>query len=160
MHCHVEAHMMEGLAALVRAQQTVWLTNAQRAELEQSSACHSTRRQRLPSRDGRPLRQHPDRPLGGAAERARHHVHARGTPAEDVAAPVLGLRPAQDQTRLWDQATGAYTQPANQPTSVRPDQNIWSGAHAHLADAAGTILVHGGMRTFVEPPITQDAEQH
>ena len=60
-----------------------------------------------------------------------------------------GYGPRPDQTRLWDQATGAYTQPANQPTSVRPDQNIWSGAHAHLADAAGTMLVHGGMRTFV-----------
>src|SRR5262249_45404748 len=49
-----------------------------------------------------------------------------------------------DQSRLWDQTTGLYTQPTNQPIAFAPDENIWSGAHAHLNDAAGTVLVHGG----------------
>jgi hypothetical protein len=36
-HCHVEMHMMQGLAGLVRSTQPVWLTSAQRAELEQTT---------------------------------------------------------------------------------------------------------------------------
>src|SRR5262245_66695353 len=52
-----------------------------------------------------------------------------------------------DQSRLWDQSTGLYTHPANQPIAIAADENIWSGAHAHLNDAAGTILVHGGYQT-------------
>ena len=67
-----------------------------------------------------------------------------------------GYGPRVDQFRLWDQAQGAYTPPPNQPASQRPDQNLWSGAHAHLADAAGTIVAHGGMRSTVDPPITAD----
>src|SRR5262249_31399790 len=33
VHCHVEMHMMMGLAALVRSHQTVWLTPAEADEL-------------------------------------------------------------------------------------------------------------------------------
>src|SRR5262245_18589743 len=33
VHCHIEPHMAQGLACLVRAHQTVWLTGAQRDEL-------------------------------------------------------------------------------------------------------------------------------
>ena len=33
-HCHVEMHMMQGLAGLVRAKQTVWLTDAQVTQLK------------------------------------------------------------------------------------------------------------------------------
>jgi hypothetical protein len=50
-----------------------------------------------------------------------------------------GQRP--DQTRLWDQATGLYTQPLRQPIALAADENIWSGAHAHLNDAAGNVLL-------------------
>ena len=52
-----------------------------------------------------------------------------------------------DQTRLWDQTTGLYTSPVNQPFAIAPDENIWSGAHAHLNDVNGTILVHSGFMT-------------
>ena len=42
-----------------------------------------------------------------------------------------GYGPQQDQTRLWDQATGAYTQPANQPTSVTAGpEHLVGGARA------------------------------
>src|SRR5215472_88827 len=33
VHCHIEPHMAQGLACLVRVHQTVWLTGAQRDEL-------------------------------------------------------------------------------------------------------------------------------
>ena len=33
-HCHVEMHMMSGLAGLVRSKQTLWLTDEQAEELE------------------------------------------------------------------------------------------------------------------------------
>ena len=52
-----------------------------------------------------------------------------------------------DQCRLWDQATGLYTQPTNQPIMIAPDENIWSGAHAHLNDANGSVLIHSGFIT-------------
>jgi len=51
-----------------------------------------------------------------------------------------------DQSRLWTRTLNLY-QPANQPFAIHTDENIWSGAHAHLADAAGTILVHSGFMT-------------
>ena len=56
-----------------------------------------------------------------------------------------GQRP--DQARLWDQATGLYTSPANQPIAIAADENIWSGAHAHLNDAQGPSSLHGGFMT-------------
>lgn len=55
-----------------------------------------------------------------------------------------GYGQRSDQSRIWDQTTGLYTQPANQPIAIAPDENIWSGSHAHLNDAQGTVLVHGG----------------
>src|SRR5262249_60946537 len=33
-----------------------------------------------------------------------------------------------DQSRLWDQGTGLYTQPSNQPIAIHANENIWSGA--------------------------------
>jgi hypothetical protein len=39
------------------------------------------------------------------------------------------------------------------------DENIWSGAHARLNDAAGTILAHGGFRNNPAPPLTLDTER-
>ena len=160
VHCHVEMHMMEGLAAVVRAHQTVWLTPAQRAELEQSvglpldpggndcpavtpGRCASTQTGRWEALPGLP---------------GITCMHAVLLP---TSSRVLfwGYGPRPDQARLWDQATGLYTMPADQPADHRPDQNIWSGAHAHLADAAGTVVVHGGMRSTTNAPITADTER-
>lgn len=70
-----------------------------------------------------------------------------------------GYGPQGDQSRVWDQATGLYTQPTNQPVAAWPDENIWSGAHAHLNDAAGTILVHGGFYFDSAPPKTPNTER-
>jgi hypothetical protein len=49
--------------------------------------------------------------------------------------------------------------PANQPQSLAADENIWSGAHAHLNDAAGTILLHGGYHFNSDPPLTPMTER-
>src|SRR5438552_15340255 len=43
--------------------------------------------------------------------------------------------------------TGIYTSPVNQPIAIAADENIWSGAHAQLNDAQGTVLLHGGFMT-------------
>ena len=45
VHCHVEMHMMMGLAALVRSQQTVWLTPAEADELERHDRIAARSRQ-------------------------------------------------------------------------------------------------------------------
>jgi Galactose oxidase-like, Early set domain/Multicopper oxidase len=160
VHCHVEMHMMEGLAALVRAQQTVWLTNAQRVELEQSTglpldpggnACPAVTPNRCATTQTGRWEELPGLP--GVT-----FMHAVLLPKTSRIL-FWGYGPQHDQARVWDQGTGAYTMPANQPADVRPDQNLWSGAHAHLSDAAGTILAHGGMRSTTNPPITADTER-
>jgi Galactose oxidase-like, Early set domain/Multicopper oxidase len=160
VHCHVEAHMMEGLAALVRARQTVWLTTAQRHELEQTvglpldpggNACPAVTPNRCATTQTGRWEELPGLP-------GITFMHAVLLPKTSRLL-FWGYGPRLDQARLWDQNTGAYTLPVNQPANRHPDQNIWSGAHAHLADASGTILVHGGMRTFVGPPITADTER-
>src|SRR4029450_10023026 len=70
-----------------------------------------------------------------------------------------GYGPRADQARLWEQSTGVYSQPANQPQAIFADENIWSGAHAFLNDAAGTVLAHGGFRFNANPPLTADTER-
>ena len=161
VHCHVEMHMMEGLAALVRAHQTVWLTAAQRTELEQSvglpldlggndcppstpNRCATTQTGRWEELPGLP---------------GITFMHAVLLP-EDLGASSSGAT-ARSRTRpaCGTRPPASYTVPANQPADVRPDQNLWSGAHAHLADAAGTIVAHGGMRSQITPPITADTER-
>jgi hypothetical protein len=48
----------------------------------------------------------------------------------------------EDHSRLWDLGSGLYSPSALRPQDVTSDENIWSGAHAHLGD--GKVLVHGG----------------
>jgi plastocyanin len=160
VHCHVEMHMMEGLAALVRVHQTVWLTDADKEELERTvglpldpggndcpdvvpNRCANTQTGRIEELPGTP----------GVC-----FMHAVLLPRSNRVL-FWGYGPRPDQTRLWDQTTGLYTTPANQPADVRPDQDIWSGAHAHLAEPAGRILLHGGFRHNTAPPMTVDTER-
>lgn len=148
VHCHVEMHMMQGLVALVRSKQTVYLTPKEVHDLK--------------AQVGLPLDpddnfcpavdlDHCANAVGG------HWDELPGLPEITFMHAVLlphsnrilywGYGQRADQSRLWDQGTGLYTQPANQPIALHADENIWSGAHAHLADAAGTILVHSGFMT-------------
>lgn len=149
-HCHVEMHMMQGLAALVRSHQSVWLTPKQANDLSATiglaldpgdNACPVVDLDRCSTSMGGRWEDVPGLP-------GITFMHAVLLPKSSRLL-FWGYGPRADQSRLWDQATGAYTQPANQPQSVRADQNIWSGAHAHINDAAGTILAHGGYFTGV-----------
>jgi FtsP/CotA-like multicopper oxidase with cupredoxin domain len=179
VHCHVEMHMMQGLAALVRSHQTVWLTPAQKNELETTvglpldpgdNACPVVRLDRCASAVGGQWEELPNLP-------EVTFMHAVLLPQSNrilywgYGQVVIGW-PVGDQARLWEQATGLYTHPVNQPYGLTQDANIWSGAHAHLNDAAGTVLVHGGFavngpgvgpdterRSFLFHPATNEFSQ-
>ena len=148
VHCHVEMHMMQGLVALLRSQQTVHLT--------------AEEVQQLKAQVGLPLESGDNSCPAVQLDRCANAVGGRweelpGLPEITFMHAVLlpnsnrilywGYGQRTDQSRLWDQGTGLYTQPSNQPIAIHADENIWSGAHAHLADAVGTILVHSGFMT-------------
>lgn len=160
VHCHVEMHMMMGLTALVRSRQTVWLTPAQANELGADiglaldpggNDCPNVALDRCQMASGGRWEELPGLPQ-------ITFMHAVLL-ANSTRILFWGYGPAADQSRVWDQATGLYTQPANQPQAVTPDENIWSGAHAQLNDAAGTVLVNGGFHNSSAPPRTVDTER-
>lgn len=148
VHCHVEMHMMQGLVALLRSQQTVHLTVKEVQELKAQvglpidpgdNSCPAVQLDRCANAVGGRWEELPGLP-------EITFMHAVLLPNSNRIL-YWGYGQRTDQSRLWDQATGLYTQPANQPIAIHADENIWSGAHAHLADATGTILVHGGFMT-------------
>ena len=130
-HCHVEMHMMQGLAGLVRSRQAVWLTPAEKALLEaQTGPAHRSRRQRLPDRS-RSIAV-PMQPAGNGRSCPACRTSRSCTLcccANTSRVLFWGYGPRPDQARLWDQTTGLYTPPANQPAALSADENIWSCAH-------------------------------
>jgi FtsP/CotA-like multicopper oxidase with cupredoxin domain len=159
-HCHVEMHMMQGLAGLVRASQTVYLTKAEAFHLRATSglpldpggnSCPAVDMERCKNAMGGKWEELPNLP-----EITMMHAVLLANSSRVL---FWGYGPRADQSRLWDQATNLFTQPAPQPQALSPDQNIWSGAHARLNDAAGTILAHGGFRNNPAPPLTLDTER-
>ena len=148
VHCHVEMHMMMGLTALVRSQQTVWLTPAEAHELSSTIGLALD-----PGTNDCPaiVLDRCQQAIGGRWE------ELPGLPQITFMHAVLlahssrilywGYGQRADQSRLWDQATGLYTSPTNQPIAIAADENIWSGAHGQLNDAQGTVLVHSGFMT-------------
>jgi hypothetical protein len=133
--------MQQGLVGLVRSTQTVWLKP------------EDANRLRLPLDPGN--NDCPEVDFERCANAANGKVEeVPGLPgiifmhavllANTTSVLFWGEGPRPDQTRLWDQATGLYTSPANQPANISPDQNLWSGAHNYLNDAAGTVLAFGG----------------
>jgi hypothetical protein len=160
VHCHVEMHMMQGLVALVRSQQTVWLTPVQAHHLSTTiglatdpggNACPAVQLDRCATAIGGRWDE-----LPGLPEITFMHAVLLANSSRLL---FWGYGPRADQSRLWDQSTGLYTQPANQPAAVWPDENIWSGAHAPLNDAVGTVLIHGGFYFDTAPPKTPDTER-
>jgi plastocyanin len=160
VHCHVEMHMMQGLAALLRTHQTVWLTPAQKLELETTiglpldpgdNSCPAVQLDRCASTVGGQWEE-----LPGVPQITFMHAVLLANSSRLL---YWGYGPRTDQARLWDQATGLYTSPANQPAAVRPDENIWSGAHAQLNDGQGTVLAHGGFYNNPAAPLTVDTER-
>jgi plastocyanin len=152
-HCHVEPHMMGGLAGLVRSHQTVWLTDAQRATVEQATglpidpgdnACAPIKLDRCASTASGKWEEVPGRP-----ERTMMHAALLAN-TDKVLFWGYGDPPQQpNTTRLWD-PVGGYALPSNQPASVVPPPNpptfgnLHSAGHAYLDDAQGTLLAHGG----------------
>lgn len=164
-HCHVHHHMMNGMVGLVRARQSLWLTEEMAHEISHrtglplddgSNAC--------PDVDPHPCRGHGGgrwEEIPGAPEVAfMHSVLLPGTQR------VLywGYTRA-DQSRVWDYSTpaGTYMLPANQPADSPGldinTSNMWSASHTLLDTAAGTALIHGGFSpiksfTFDPPSLT------
>jgi hypothetical protein len=167
-HCHVEMHMMQGLAGLVRTRQVVWLTDAQKKRLEATVG--------VPLDDGR--NDCPDVDLNHCeiAGCGRWELVA-GSPEVCMmhAAPIPNTQKLlfygygdtrDDLSRIWDYSTpaGSFSSPVNQPFDVtvpvhnRPLANIWSSEHAFLSDANGTLLVHGGFtpqQSFLFDPVAR-----
>lgn len=148
VHCHVEMHMMQGLVALVRSHQTVHLTTKEAQEFKAQiglaldpgdNACPAVDLNRCTNAVGGHWEELPGLP-------EVTFMHAVLLPKSSRIL-FWGYGQRADQCRLWDQATGLYTQPANQPIVIAVDENIWSGAHALLNDADGTVLIHGGFIT-------------
>jgi plastocyanin len=148
VHCHVEMHMMQGLAGLVRSHQTVYLTSQELHELNNliglpldpgGNDCPAIQLDRCASAVGGQWETLPNLP-----EITFMHAVLLANSSRIL---FWGYGQRADQSRLWDQATGLYTQPANQPIAIAADENLWSGAHAHLNDAQGTVLAHCGFMT-------------
>ena len=148
VHCHVEMHMMQGLAAVLRSRQTVHLTPTEAQELGAQiglaidpgdNSCPSVQLDRCANSVGGRWEE-----LPGFPQITFMHAVLLANSSRIL---FWGYGQRADQCRLWDQATGLYTLPSNQPIAIASDENIWSGAHAHLDDAIGTILVHGGYMT-------------
>ncbi len=145
-HCHSESDLRQGLAGLVRSTQTVWLTSEQASTLQSQTglpldpgdnSCPAVDFDHCANATGGKWEELPGVP--GVT-----FMHAVLLP-NTTSVLFWGYGPRPDQSRVWDQATGLYSPPANQPSDISPDENIWSCAHAHLNDAAGTILIHGGL---------------
>lgn len=160
-HCHVHHHMMNGMVGLVRARQSLWLTEEMAHEISHRTG--------LPLDDGSnacpDVDPHPCRGHGGG-----RWEEIPGTPEVLLMHSVLlpGTqrvlfwgRTRVDQSRVWDYSTpaGAYMLPANQPADDPAldvnTSDMWSAEHTILDTAAGTVLIHGGFspnKSFVFDP--------
>ncbi len=153
-HCHVEMHMMAGLAGLVRSRQTLWLTPQQAKRLVQET--------------GLPV-DHGDNECPNIDPEHCHSLDC-GKWEEVAGSPSVCLMHGcvlpntqkvlywgygdtrDDISRIWDYSSpaGSFSAPANQPFDVtkpvnsRPLANLWSAEHTFLDTAKGTLLVHGG----------------
>ncbi len=152
VHCHIEMHMGQGLAAVVRSHQTVWLTPAQASQLAQETglpidlgdnACPTVDLDRCkPPGCGR------WEDVTGSPEVTM--MHAALLPNTNKVLFWGYVRP--DQSRLWDYSTpaGAYSAPTIQPGDVAPAppnpgyNNMHSAGHCFIDNAEGTLLAHGG----------------
>ena len=162
-HCHVHHHMMNGMIGLVRARQSIWLTDDMAHEISHRTG--------LPLDDG----------TNSCPDVDPHPCHGHGTGRwEEIAgAPEVAFMHAvllpgtqrvlywgytrDDQSRVWDYSTPAGTfmlpanQPADDPVLDMNTSNMWSAEHTVLDTAAGTVLIHGGFspnKSFTFDPAT------
>lgn len=162
-HCHVHHHMMNGMVGLVRARQSVWLTEEMAHEIGHRTG--------LPLDDGSndcpDVDPHPCHGHGGG-----RWEEVPGTPEvlfmhsvllPDTQRVLFWGRTRADQSRVWDYSTPAgsylppadHNQPADSPGLNAGTSNMWSAEHTILDTAAGTVLIHGGFspnKSFVFDP--------
>ena len=153
-HCHVEMHMMAGLAGLVRSRQTLWLTPEQAKRLAKQTGlpvdhgdndCPKVDPDHCDSLDCGKWEEVAGSPavtlMHGCVLPNSHKVlfWGYGDTRDDI-------------SRIWDYSTpgGAFSTPANQPFDVtspvhdRGLANLWSAEHTFLDTPQGTALIHGG----------------
>jgi FtsP/CotA-like multicopper oxidase with cupredoxin domain len=149
-HCHVHHHMMNGMVGLIRAKQSLWLTEELAHKISHqiglalddgSNAC--------PQVDPHPC----------VAHGAGRWEEIAGDPEVTFMHSVLLPKTKKvlywgytrnDQSRLWDYSTpaGSYSAPANQPATLPGHDmytsDMWSAEHALLDTPEGHVLIHGG----------------
>jgi plastocyanin len=160
-HCHVHHHMMNGMIGLVRARQSIWLTDEMAHDISHRTG--------LPLDDGTnacpDVDPHPCHGHGGgrweeiAGNPEVLFMHSVLLP--DTQRVLFWGRTRADQSRVWDYSTpaGSYLTPTNQPVdSPGLDVNssdLWSAEHTVLDTAEGLVLIHGGFsarKAFVFDP--------
>lgn len=166
-HCHEHEHLLGGMAGLVRARQSLWLTPAMADEIR--------RRTGLPIDDN--LNACPDvapNPCGpdsigqwtlidGAPETLLMHSIL----LPNTKRVLFWGQTRADQARIWDYSTpaGSYQSPANQAADLTGDtgtSDMWSSGHAILDTTEGLVLIHGGFspnRAFTFNPQTSTYTQ-
>ncbi len=168
-HCHVHHHMKNGMIALVRSVQSVWLTEQMVKDLQDTKGLKFYNgSNRCPKVDLERCQKKGEgkwETIAGDPEIT--FMHSVVLPGTDkvlywgyMNSDFSAGRPI---SRLWDYSTpiGTFSNPANQPTDL-PGQaigtsNLWSAEHAHLNDANGNILINGGFtpnRAFIFDPTT------
>lgn len=163
-HCHVHHHLMNGMVGIVRAKQTLWLTDKMVDNLRKTTgfpeddglnACPVVDPERCKKRG-----QGVWEVIAGDPQVT--FMHSVLLPQTDKVL-YWGYTRA-DQSRLWDYSTdpGVYSAPANQPAMLpghdANTSDLWSAEHAILDTPEGTVLANGGFtpnRAFVFDPPTE-----
>jgi plastocyanin len=173
-HCHVEMHMMQGMAGLLRSRQTVWLTDAEAEAIASETglpldpggnACPAVDFERCEQAEAGTIDEVPGNPDVTM-------MHAALLP--QTTRVLYWGQTRVDQSRLWDYGPGGgYSSPANQPADSAPPgtpnpevfTDLWSSGHAFLDTDEGTLLAHGGFsgngytQTLLFHPATNEWER-
>jgi plastocyanin len=165
VHCHVEMHMMQGLAGLVRSYQTVWLTDAQADTLRKATGlpldpggndCAPIDLERCHTLDSGKWTEVPDETPPKLHSTL---MHSTLVPTTDK---VLFWGYYYQETQLWDSVAGLYSDPAKQPADAKVPRdtvfsNLHSAGHAYLDTDEGTLLAHGGESSPAGPAVNRQS---
>lgn len=165
-HCHVEMHMMTGLAGLMRVKGQIWLTDEEKRFIEENIG--------FPEDNG--TNNCPEIQIG------RCEAHENGIWDFVEGDPLITMMHAilipktnkflirgytgganQLESRIFnlDEAligNDPFTTPSKQPSDKIPGglgdkiqfSNLWSSAHTYLDTDEGKILIHGGFTGYLQ----------
>ena len=125
--CNSERDLTQGMAGLMRSTQTVWLTPQDAARIQAETGLPlDTGNNACPIVDS----DHCSNVANGKWEQLPGlpqitFMHAVLLP-NTTRVLFWGYGPRPDQSRVWDQATGLYSPPANQPLTGRTKSNYCS----------------------------------